>query len=353
MTLHDAQSTFPLRDTPDGRRRRLLVGIGAAAAALGAPFVFPKSASAQPVLRISSSLPADANSSHYLWYQGFAAALRQSTGERVRLSYFPNNQLGKESDVVQQVKLGALDMMISGTSIWATAAPEFGVLDLGYLFHDFDHLGRSLDGVAGNTLTNLLKQRAGVIALGYGYSLGARNLYTRTLVRAPGDLHGLKIRVLPVPNFVSTLNLMGAVATPIPFGETYTALQTGVVDGLEQDAPTVLSAKFFEVAKHCALSRHIYNPIMPVINSRALDRFDAGLRQAILDAAHSATAQQRRQAALVEAAAFTELEKLGVTVSPIDQAALAARVSEKLWPEFIARYPSIKPVVQAIQGARA
>ena len=82
-------------------------------------------------LRISSSLTANDNSAHYLWYTRFAANLQGAVGQRIVLEYFPNSQLGKEADVVQQVKVGSIDMMITGSSIWATVSPELGMLDLG------------------------------------------------------------------------------------------------------------------------------------------------------------------------------------------------------------------------------
>ena len=330
-------------------RRLVLSRACATAAALAVP-AFARAQSTVP-LRMSSSLTADSNSSHFLWYQRFAQNLKAATGDKLALTYFPNNQLGKESDVVQQVRLGAIDMMISGTSIWATAVPEIGVLDMGYLFQNADHVGKSLDGPAGAALSKLLLDRASVNVLGYAYSLGARNVYTKAPMKSATELRGVKIRVLPVPNFVATLKYMGAVATPIPFGEIYTALQTGVVDGLEQDAPTVLSGKFYEVAKHCMLTEHIFNPVMPVISKRAFDRIPAALQKPFLEAARDATQFQRAQAASTEAKAFEQLKALGVTVTTVDRAALTRDVS-KLWTEFATQYPATRPIIDAIGSAK-
>lgn len=321
------------------------------ATGLSAPFV--RRAQAAPLtLRMSSSLTADDNSSHYVWFKRFQENLKKAAGEALAINYFPNNQLGKESDVIQQVRVGAVDMMISGTSIWATVTPEIGVLDLGYLFKNNDHVGKSLDGDAGKALSAILDAKAGVQVLGYGYSLGARNIYTRAPLAKPEALHGVKIRVLPVPNFIATLKAMGAVATPIPFGEIYTALQTGVVDGLEQDAPTVLGGKFYEIAKHCMLTQHIYNPIMPVMNKRSFGRIPEAQRAAFLEAAKEATAYQRGQAASTEERAFAELKKLGVTVTPTDREHFRGLV-EPLWGEFASQYPATKPIIAAVRATAA
>ena len=100
-------------------------------------------------LRISSSLTADQNSAHYIWYQRFDANLKAAVGTRLVLEFFPNSQLGKESDVVQQVKVGSIDIMVTGSSIWATVMPELGMLDLGYVFDSYAHVAKALDGGVG------------------------------------------------------------------------------------------------------------------------------------------------------------------------------------------------------------
>jgi TRAP-type C4-dicarboxylate transport system substrate-binding protein len=144
---------------------------------------------------------------------------------------------------------------------------------------------------------------------------------------------------------------MGAVPTPLPFGEIYTALQTGVVDGFEHDAPTALAGKFYEVAKHCALTQHIYNPQLPCISKRSFARIPADLQKPFLDAATEATKYQRGKAAETEAKAFDTLKGMGLTVNTVDRVQLQKQV-EKLWGEFSTQYPSVKPVVDEIQATR-
>jgi tripartite ATP-independent transporter DctP family solute receptor len=303
-------------------------------------------------LRMSSTLPNDpVNSAHAVWYNRFAANLKSAVGDKVVVNYFPSDQLGKEADMVQQVRLGSVDMMISGTSIWATLMPEMGVLDMGYLFANNDHCGRALDGKAGTILGGMLVERTNVQALGWGFSLGARNVWTKNPVPTAADLKGVKLRVLPVPNFIATIKYMGAVPTPLPFGEIYTALQTGVVDGFEHDAPTALAGKFYEVAKHCALTQHIYNPQLPCISKRSFARIPVDLQKPFLDAAAEATKYQRGKAAETEAKAFDTLKGMGLTVNTVDRVQLQKQV-EKLWGEFSTQYPSVKPVVDEIQATR-
>jgi tripartite ATP-independent transporter DctP family solute receptor len=328
--------------------RRALLKLGLAAGlAVGSA---PRASAAPIVLRVSSSLTADDNSPHFVWFDRFRVVLKSKVGDAISLAYFPNNQLGKEADIVQQVRLGAVDMMVAGSSIWATILPEIGVLDLGYVYSGWGHVGRALDGTAGQTLATMLAAKGAVRILGYTFNFGARSVYSRNPILTVADLHGVKVRVLPVPNFMGTLKAMGAVPIPIPFGEVYTALQTGVVDALEQEASVVLAGKFYEIAKHCALTRHIYVSSIPVINSRSLERIPSNLRASFLAAAQEATAYQRGRAGESDARAFTELKKRGVTVSEIDMSATRERM-EKFWNEFLTQYPAAKPLLAAIRAA--
>jgi TRAP-type C4-dicarboxylate transport system substrate-binding protein len=125
--------------------------------------------------------PADDSSAHYIWFSRFQENINNNAKLKgqIKLNYFANGMLGKEADATQQVRIGAINMMISGTSIWATLVPEMGVLDLGYLFKDYSQVGKALDGSAGEKLSALMMDKANVMVLGYGFNLGARNIYTK------------------------------------------------------------------------------------------------------------------------------------------------------------------------------
>ncbi len=131
------------------------------------------------------------------------------------------------------------------------------------------------------------------------------------------------------------------------FGEIYTSLQTGVVDGLEHDPPTILQFKFFEVAKNLALTEHIFDPVTPIVSTLALGRLTAPQQQAVRDAAATAIQGQRGKATSAAAAALETLKQNGVQVHAIDRAALAAEV-KPLWTSFTDQHPDAKPVVEAI-----
>ena len=240
-------------------RRRRLVQAGAFAGVAGLPALV-RGQAAPIALRFSSSMTADDNAAHYVWYQQLQTNLKATVGDAIKIDYFPNNQLGKESDVVQQVKVGSIDMMVAGSSIWATVLPEIGMLDLGYLFDSYAHASKVLDGSVGASLNELLQKRVGCTILTWASHFGPRNVYTKAQVKSLADVKGVKLRVLPTPAFIETFKIMGAIPTPIPFGELYMAAQTGVVDGFEHDAATVLASKFDEVVKYCWLTEHLFSP---------------------------------------------------------------------------------------------
>jgi tripartite ATP-independent transporter DctP family solute receptor len=306
-------------------------------------------------LRVSSSLTADQNSAHYIWYQRFAANLKSATGPRIAADFFPNSQLGKEADVVQQVKVGSIDVMLTGSSIWATVAPEFGMLDLGYVFDSYAHMAKALDGGVGASLADILRNRTGCVVMGWGSHFAARSVYTKTPVTTLAELKGVKLRVLPTSAFIDTFKLMGAVPTPIPFNELYTAVQTGVVDGFEHDASTVLATKLYEVTRHCFLTEHLFPPMVAVIGKRGLDKIPADIRVAFLQAAQDASLYQRALAGDKGRTAFEELKRLGMEFHPMQKAhrdALRNLMESQLWPAFASQYPVTQPLFKAVAAAR-
>src|SRR6202007_559169 len=177
---------------------------------------------------------------------------------QIEVAFFPDNQLGQEIDVINSVKLGVIDMMVSGSSISANLVPLVGTFDLGYLFNSFPQQTKAFDAGAAKPIEDALLKGANIRVIAWSYNFGARSVLAKKPVKTPEDLAGLKIRTLPNPIITECLRLMGAAATPLAFGEIYTALQAGVLDGLEHDPPTILASKFYETAKNYALTQHIF-----------------------------------------------------------------------------------------------
>jgi TRAP-type transport system periplasmic protein len=335
-------------------RRRFLT-TASAAVALGAGLLPAARAQAPINLRFSSSMTADQNAAHYIWYQRFASNLDAAVGGRIKLEYFPDSQLGKEADVVQQVKVGSIDMMVTGSSIWATVAPEFGMLDLGYVFDSYKHVAKALDGGVGESLSKILYDRTTCTVLTWASHFSARSVYAKKEIRNLAEVKGVKLRVLPTPAFIETFKIMGAIPTPIPINELYTALQTGVVDGFEHDSGSVLSYKLNEVVKYGWLTEHLFSPMVVVIGKRGLDKIPADLRPAFMKAVAEASVYQRGVAAEKGTAAFAELKRLGIVINPMlpsERELVRNEMQAKLWSGFAKEYPPTKPLFDAIAAAR-
>ena len=323
--------------------RRALLATLAAPALLGR-------AQAATSLKISTSFPNDPKfSTGRIWYDLFLPRLAAATGGQVTTQFFPDNQLGQEADVVSQVKLGVVDMMLVGTSIWTNVVPEFGVFDLGYVFQDYDHMLRVAATPAAAALEQVLVQKAGAHFPAWGRNLGARNFITKFDFKDPAGLAGRKIRCLPSPVVTETVRLMGAAATPMAFGEIYTALQAGVIDGMEHDAPTILASKFYETAKFFTLTKHIHSPFGAFLSDRSLQRLPADLRDGVVKAVREATTDQFARAAQIEQDAIAGLKEKGVTVQDCDRKAFQDRVMP-MWDRFAEKTPGAKALLDAVRA---
>lgn len=336
-----------------GRRSAML----AVASALALPAaVSSRARAAGPVaLRVSSAAPPDKFGGHYLWFEPFAAALKAAVGDAIRLDYFPNAQLGKEADIVQQVKVGSVDMMITGTSNFAGVAAEIGALDLGYLFDDYAHCARAMDAGVGEFYDKVLTDRGGIHFLGLSFQVGARSVYTKVPITSLSQLGGVKLRVLPTQAFIETFKIMGAIPTPIPINELYTAVQTGVVDGFEHDPGTVNAYKLFEITKHCLLTKHLYSPMAAAIGRRGLAKIPQELMPAFRKAADEATAANRASVPAVEAEAMSDLRARGVGFTemiPAERDRMKREMAERLYADFVRRYPATKAVFETIERTR-
>jgi tripartite ATP-independent transporter DctP family solute receptor len=299
-------------------------------------------------LRVSSSQPGGAAlNAHTAMFNKLKELTEDKTKGRVKLQYFPDSQLGEEAQVAKQMSLGTVDMAIISPSVFSTTVPELGMLDLGYLFDDFDQVARALDGEAGKAVRDLFAAGTRSEILAFGYNFGFRNVNTIKPVSTPQDLRGVSLRVLPAPNFVATLKAMGATPVPLPSGEIYTALQTGVIEGLEHDPVSILQLKTYEKANQYALTKHIFNLLNPVISQVSLKKLSTGDQDALRSAAKEASESQREQAAAEEQKALKNLAGKGVKIHEVDRALFRERV-KPLWGQFSTKYPKAKPALDAI-----
>jgi TRAP-type transport system periplasmic protein len=318
------------------------------------PAIIGRAQAAMLKLKCSSSLPNDPKYANgRVYYDNLVKSLKANgLAEQIDVTFFPDNQLGQEIDVVNSVKLGVIDIMVSGSSISANLVPLVGTFDLGYLFTSYQQQTKAFEAGAAKPIEDALLKGANIRIISWAYNFGARSVLAKKPVTTPEDLTGLKIRTLPNPIITECLRLMGAAATPLAFGEIYTALQAGVLDGLEHDPPTILASKFYETSKNYALTQHIFSPLAIYFSDATFNRMDAKLREGFLDAAQKAAVETRAHGLAVEKEALAALADKGVTVVACDKEAFRKRVLPQT-DNFVKARPEAKPVVDMIRATQA
>ena len=197
----------------------------------------------------------------------FAEKVNEESGGKLSVKIFPDGQLGTEREVLELLQIGSIAMTKVSAAAMANFAPEYKVLGVPYLFRDKEHLYKVLEGKTGE---NLLQSGSDFLLRGLCfYDAGSRSFYTKNKpIKTPSDLDGLKIRVMNHQMSVDMVNEMGGSATPMAYGELYTALQQGVVDGAENNPPSFVTSRHYEVCKYYTLDEHSSIPDVLVIGTK-------------------------------------------------------------------------------------
>jgi tripartite ATP-independent transporter DctP family solute receptor len=265
----------------------------------------------------------------------FKEFVEKGSNGRLAVQIYPAGQLGNEREIIEGVKLGTIEVGLVASAPLAGFSNAFLLFDLPFLFNDAPHARRVLDGPIGERVAKTLEPH-GIQILAYNES-GFRMMFnSKRAVTTPDDLKGLKFRVMENPVYVSLFKALGSSAVPIPFGEVYGSIQTGVVDGAEIPVNVIYANKFYEQAKFMALTRHTYTPTPFIANMKFTQGLPPAERQIVTQAAKDAAAAQR---ALIDRRTneFIELlKKEGVKVTDVDLAAFRAKAAP-VYKEFEAK----------------
>ena len=255
----------------------------------------------------------------------------QSSG-RMRLDIYPGGQLGNERELVESLQIGSLDITKVSSSVVENFVSEIAVFSLPYLFRDDTHRWSVLESDIGRQMLDACVPFK-IKGLCY-YDAGTRNFYLREKrVETPQDLQGLKIRVMRSYWSIQAINALGASATPVEFGELYTALQQGVVDGAENNLPTFYQMKHYEVCKYLCLDAHTAPADIMLISTFTWDRLTAQEQQWLMTAVDKSVVYQRSIWEESWNDALQKVQEAGVTVVRPDLAAFRAQV-EGLYAEL-------------------
>lgn len=251
--------------------------------------------------------------------------LKRSDG-KLRLKIYPSQQLGTERECLELLQIGSLDMTKVSVGVLENFAPKMKVLGLPFLFRDREHSFHVLDGPIGQQLLRDGEQYW-LKGLGY-YDAGSRSFYTMNKpIRQPDDLKGLKIRVMESVTAVEMVQVLGGSPTPISWGELYTALQQGVVDGAENNPPSFYLSRHYEVCKYYSLDEHTVLPDVLLAGTQLWDRLSSEEQKWLQEAVKESVHYQRKLWAESEAEALAEVQKAGVEVIHPDKALFSEKVA--------------------------
>ena len=244
------------------------------------------------LLRYADNQPEDYPTTKAAQY--FADLVEERSGGKVVIRVFPDARLGEEISVFEQMQFGGIDFSRFSVGTLAEYVPEINILRLPYLFEDADHMWRILDGEIGGELLESIRS-TGVVGMSW-FDAGTRNLYTRTMVRSLDDLSGMTIRVQESDFLSRIVSLWGAEPIQLPYGSVYSALQTGRIDGAENNWPSYEATGHYEAAPYYLLDGHSRLPEVQIISQVTLEKLrslDETYEDLILSCAREAALYER------------------------------------------------------------
>lgn len=241
--------------------------------------------------------------------------------DTLEIKLYASGALGAEREIYEGIQLGGgADCIISGTAIVSNFNQKLGIVDLPFLWKDYEHVHEVLDGKVGEILADELDKQ-GFKVLAWMDSWGYRNIVVRgKQINSPDDIKSLKIRTIQTPNYIQALKAMGTNVTPMAFSEVYSSMQTGVLDGFEHNASVIYADKFYEVADNIVMTRHLFGPLVFVYSKAQWDKLSEAERGVVQEAATFARDCQRSLAPLREEQALEMLKAKGMKITEIDTA---------------------------------
>jgi len=303
------------------------------------------SAQAQMVLRSAEIHPDDYPTTQAVKYMG--EILKRETNGRLSIQVFASGQLGDEKDTIQQTQFGVIDMNRINMAPLNNLVPETSVPALPFLFRSVEHMHKVMDGEIGQEIMKALESQ-GLVGLAF-YDSGARSFYnSKRPIKTLEDMKGLKIRVQQSDLFIDLIKALGANPTPMPFGEVYSSLQTGVVDGAENNWPSYQSTRHYEVAKFYSISEHSMVPEVLVMSKKTWDKLSADDQALVRKAAKESVPKMRELWTAREKSSEDAVKAAGAQVNALDKAAFIKAV-EPVYAKYVTD-PKLKSLVERIRA---
>jgi tripartite ATP-independent transporter DctP family solute receptor len=274
--------------------------------------------------------------------------LDKASGGKHKIKVFNKAALGSEKETIDQVKIGALDMARVNVAPMNGVCPMTMVPTMPFLFRSVEHMRHALDGPVGEEILKSCES-AGFVGLAF-YDSGARSIYAKKPIKTVADAKGLKIRVQQSDLWVSLVSAMGANATPMPYGEVYTGLKTGLIDAAENNIPSFDTAKHVEAVKVYSKTEHSMAPEILVMSKVVWDKLPKAEQDMVRKAAKESVAFQRKAWDEQEAKSLTNVKAAGAQIVEVDKKSFQA-VMGPVYDKFMTT-PDMKRLVKAIQDTK-
>ena len=256
---------------------------------------------------------------HQVGFEKMSEILEKETNGRAKLEIFPSSQIASEEEAIEMVKLGVIGSTPASSGSLSRFVPEVDLFNLPFVFDNLGHFYEVLDGPIGDEITKKIEQKLDCIVLGWWFS-GIRNTWnSEKPIYTPKDLEGMKIRVIGSSIVLDTFNAFGAQATNMSFGELYSAIQQGVLDGAECDHIDLLVEKFYEVTKYVSYTEHLYLSVALIFSKKQFKKLPEDVQMALLKAGQESIKTQRNAMESKTREALIELQKKGLVFNTVDK----------------------------------
>jgi len=281
----------------------------------------------------------------------FAKLIEEKTKGKVKIIVYPGGQLGKgERELIEGEQMGVVDLAVSATGPLSGFSNLMMVVDLPYLFRDNNHVDRVLDGPIGRKVLDDL-EKSGIKGLAF-WENGFRNFTNNARpIYKPEDLKGLKFRTMENPVHMDIVRSLGALATPMAWGEVYTSMQTGVIDGQENPVAIIWTQKVYEVQKYLCLDGHVYSPSPLTMSLAKFNSLSSELQKIFIDCALEAGQYERSIIRDSEAEQVEAIKKAGLEVTYPDKTPFL-EATKSVYDKYLTKYPEWKPIVEEILASK-
>jgi tripartite ATP-independent transporter DctP family solute receptor len=277
--------------------------------------------------------------------------LEAATNGRISVQMFPSMQLGGEKEAIEQAQIGAIALARVSVGALGPVIDDLNVLNLPFLFRNTAHMQKVIDGPIGQELLDKVTNnpRAGLVAICW-MDAGARSVYdTKRPIKSVADLKGLKVRVMGNPMFVDMMNALGGNGVAMGYDQVFSALQTGVVDGAENNPPSFVFDNHYQVAKYYTLTEHLIVPEILVMSRKTWDQLSKEDQALIMKVGREAQLEERALWTKYENDAMEKAKAAGIQISQISDKTPFQDAVKPVWDKYGPKYKEIIKRIEAVE----